>query len=380
MSRWLVIGVTLVLAATTAAVWLSTDTKPCSDDTAPTYTLFAPDELPTRNLRGDWEAPDAVAVAYSPAWPDAVADLISLASNEAQVELLADPETVDEDTLTSWLDENTLSSPGLHVRWEQLDTPWLRDFGPLQVTEKDGGLVWLDSHYSDERPNDDRIPEALGPALGVFVEPIDLDLDGGALISSGTGLCVSTLDYFADQGIDLDSDLLRNTLLVQLGCRVLALVPALVHEGTHHADMLAQFLDPSVVAVASVDVAESPDDAERMDVAAQAIEEAAAYLDQEMEVVRVPLPYLGAGHYRTYLNGLRLNSAFVVPRYADVDDAREADVYRVLADALPGVKLVPVPADAIIAHGGALHCIALGLTLPPASGLALHHVGAPARL
>ena len=36
-----------------------------------------------------------------------------------------------------------------------------------------------------------------------------------------------------------------------------------------------------------------------------------------------------------------------------------------LADALPGVDLVPIPADDMIALEGVLHCLALNLSRPP---------------
>src|SRR5262245_64107535 len=127
--------------------------------------------------------------------------------------------------------------------------------------------------------------------------------------------------------------------------------------------MFAQFLALDVVAVAEVDPKQSPLDAKRMDVAASALIEAAMRLGMKLDVVRVPLPYLGDGEYRTYLNGLPLQNTYLAPSYSDVDRPVEERAFEALSRAMPKMNVVAVPADPMIRVLGALHCVSLGLTV-----------------
>jgi agmatine/peptidylarginine deiminase len=138
-------------------------------------------------------------------------------------------------------------------------------------------------------------------------------------------------------------------------------VPALSQDETMHADMFAQFLGPNVVAVGEIDPLASGPDAERLDITARALERVGR---GELTVVRVPLPYLGLGEYRTYLNGLHLQRRFLVPSYRDVPAEVEAQAFAALSRAMPNLEIQPVPADDMIRLAGALHCVSLGLTLP----------------
>jgi agmatine/peptidylarginine deiminase len=326
------------------------------------YELASAD--PGRRLRGDWEPPDVLFLAFTDAWPEVLADLVAVVSSagQTQVELLVDPNTYPDETVQQWMDAFDLPADALRIIPLPIDTPWVRDYGPFEVRTADGDRVWLDGDYAPPRPNDDAVPPALAALFGVRFEPLAAPLEGGALISNGRGLCVMTAEYIVENGVDLDEAQPRDALLGQMGCREIAAVPALADERTHHADMLAQFLAPDLVAVADVSRVESAEDAARMDEAARGIEEAARRQSLDLHVVRVPLPYLGEGRYRTYLNGVRLSTELVVPSYRDVPDTVEASAYRILSQALPGTNVVAVPADDVIQHLGSLHCITAGVS------------------
>jgi len=319
-------------------------------------------------LRGDWEPPDVLLLAFTERWSESLADLAAIAEGQTRVFLLADPAKHSPTEVRSWVSRHGLDPERVVPLWLGHDTPWVRDYGPLQVIREDGEPEWLDARYVQARPADDAIPPLLASRFGVPWEPVPIRLAGGAVISNGRGLCASTIEYLRESELDVEDPGLMDPLLEKLGCRVLAVVPGLVAEKAHHIDMFAQFLAADLVAVGDVDPAEGEEDAGRMNEATRGLVEAAARLDINLRVVRVPLPYLGSGKYRTYVNGLRLRNEFVVPSYSDVQEEVQLRAVQAISEALPGVGVVPVPADKVIALLGSLHCISLGLALPREGG------------
>jgi agmatine/peptidylarginine deiminase len=192
-------------------------------------------------------------------------------------------------------------------------------------------------------------------------ENVNWGLQGGAIIGNGFGLCASTIEAFQQYGIDPEEPDVIDPLLTQIGCSVLALVPALANEETKHIDMFAQFTAPDSVVIATVDERVSPDDAERLDSATWGLIQAAAVFGIELKVDRIPLPVGKKNLYYSYINGLRLADTFLVPSYKSVPPEEERNAYRALASAIPGISLVAVPADTMIELYGAVHCLSLGL-------------------
>jgi agmatine/peptidylarginine deiminase len=342
--------------------------EPCDASVYPCHRVH---ELADRALdhwlRGDWEPPNALLLSFAEEWSDSLAYLIASALDQAQVTLLVDPTTTTQSQIQRWFQEFNLPAEEVHVRWIRLDSSWVRDYGPLQLLPArgyHGDPIWLDTEYVPERQDDDAVPSALAPELGVEIAASPLPLQGGAIISNGRGLCAVTIEYCLEMGIDFEDAAFMDSLLEQVGCQVVALLPDLRDDPTRHVDMFAQFLAEDVVAVARVEGPENAEDASRMDEAALGLQEAAERLGMRLRVIRIPMPYFGAGKYLTYLNGLRLPESFMVPSYRDAPDEMEAAAYSLLSEALPGTGLVTVPADKIISRSGSLHCISLGLTLP----------------
>jgi YjbE family integral membrane protein len=338
---------------------------PGSGDSDLPYRIYVTSEPGEgRRQRGDWESPDALLVAYTGHWPDSLADLISTAMTETKIILLADPFGLPGGELAEWSASHGLDLGNIDIVWTELDSPWVRDYGPLQLADAAGDPVWLDADYSVSRPNDDVVSMPLSAVARVPVERFDVGLDGGAIISNGEGLCGSTVEYFDKYRIPMEEDAFREWFLSKIGCRTLVLVPALAHEDTHHIDMFAQFLSPGVVALGDFDADAMPEDARRMAWVAEAFRIAAERVGLQLSIARVVLPYLIDGGYRPYLNGLRLPTQFVVPSYGDVPAVTEEAAYEALSRALPGACIVPVVADEMIRLDGAIHCMSLGLSLP----------------
>jgi agmatine/peptidylarginine deiminase len=278
--------------------------------------------------------------------------------------ILLIPQDEREDQAVEWLLSHGLH-PGGAVELLDLavDTAWVRDYGPLQTTDADGRIIWLDSDYSS-RPEDDIVPRKLAKRFDVPLELLPEGIEGGAIVSNGSGLCVSTVEAFDANAITTNDSDATDALLGQIGCQALALVPALAEEKTKHADMFVQFLEPDTAAVASFDPMAAPRDAARMDEAVGLLRQAASQLGMSLNIIRIPHPAPAEDTYASYINGLRVGDTFLIPEYSSVDLADEARAYEAFAEHLPNLRLVPIASDDIIELNGAVHCVTLGLDLP----------------
>lgn len=307
-------------------------------------------------LRGDWDSSSALLVVYNGTWRRPLKRLLDFAHSDLPVYVLATPEDADSRQFARWLK----SVPFAGVVSIDLDTPWIRDYGPLEV-QRSRGISWLDMIYAPEdRPFDDAVPTLLGQVFETAHEREYFHLDGGGIISNGEGLCGITEASFAGLGLDTADPARLSRFLQTVGCRTLARLPELPAEATGHVDMVAQFLSPRAVAIA-VPTRKSPKHVRAaLDRAREALTQAAEAHGQSLEFVDLPLESHKERYY-SYVNGLRTPSHYFVPSYSNVNRNVEAEAHRRLAKALIGVTVVAVDSDEMIQSGGAIHCVTLGL-------------------
>ncbi len=318
--------------------------------------------LPVRTLVGDWEAADTLLLAFDESWMDALQELFNAVEDDSELFLLAAPEQIASEPFQEWIqplrDVNVLPIA--------VDTPWLRDYGPLRV-RSEGTTYWLDTDYAPDRPLDDAVPERLSELFHVPWERPGLPLDGGGVISNGAGLCAMTGRSLDELGLALEDPEVSDNLLHTLGCRVLARVPALPEEATGHVDMIAQFLDPTTIAVATPGPNSTLEERQALTGALVALHRAASVIQMAPRFVSLPI-VRKEDTYFSYVNGFRTRNHYLVPSYSEVPRSIEARAHFRLARALPGVKVVPIPADVMIESGGAVHCLTIGLESPSRAG------------
>lgn len=307
-------------------------------------------------LRGDWDTPSALLVVYNSSWSRALRRLLSFAKSDLPVYVLATPEDTHTSEFERWLD----SVPFAGLVSIDLDTPWIRDYGPLEV-QRPWGISWLDMSYAPgDRPLDDAVPTLLGEVFETLHERESFSLDGGAIISNGRGLCGMTEASLSGLGLDTEDPELIEEFLETVGCRTLARLPELPSESTGHVDMVAQFLSPTQVAIAVPTRKSRRVVRSALARARVALEQAAVVHGQELEFVELPL--VGrADRYYSYVNGLRTPGHYFVPSYSSVSRKVQAQAHRRLSKALDGIAVVGVDSDEMIASGGAIHCVTLGL-------------------
>lgn len=317
-----------------------------------------------RMLRGDFEVPDRVLVVYTGSWPEAtkqIATQVLESGTDLSMLLEVDSSRSKFTRLRGQLSKQY--GDRVEVLDAVVDTPWVRDWGPLQLRRGEHSL-WLDADYDDaERIADDQAPQWLAQRHAVALAELPWALDGGAFVSNGAGLCVLTFEYIEAQGISWDDGDL-GSLLDQLGCRATALIPTLVAEQTKHADMIAQFVSPTRLMLAQIidEVGGRSEDAQRLEAALLGIRTAARALGLELDVVRVPTPPSKRWQNpRSYINGLRLADRYLMPSYPELGLAWERGARAAVQAAMGELLVVQIDTSEMIAIGGSIHCASLGL-------------------
>ena len=236
----------------------------------------------------------------------------------------------------------------------ELDSIWIRDYGPLVVRTTEGGKRFIDARYYWGRWADDRLPTVFASSRGVPVSRPALDMEGGNFQSDGQGRCITT-EYLVEQnaGRGYDEQEVRNILQLFYGCRQTVILPRMEGEGTGHVDMFATISGPAEVVVGTYDPADDEVNAERLDRAATML------TSEGFAVRRVPMPSnSGQSVFRSYTNGLAIDGAVLVPVYRE-DRRYEAQALEVFAAAYPGREIVPIESDEIIQWAGAIHCVTM---------------------
>lgn len=265
---------------------------------------------------------------------------------------------------------------------------WARDWAPLTARTKYGKLRFIDFNYYSDRPADDSIPTTLARLTGLERVSLPVYNEGGNFMNNTQGDCLMTSRVvLANDAEEIPGDMILTDTDIKYyynryaGCRRTVIFPSMPYEGTGHIDLWAKFLDDATVIVNEI----SDDLLPLADYNAEAFQktlEVKKFLDKRAEdlehmgfdVVRIPmpLPFFGPSFnlFRSYSNSLILNGTVLIPQYrkpylaedgidgAYVDhsflEQFEAEVIEKHRAA--GLTVTMVPADQLIAKGGAVHC------------------------
>jgi agmatine deiminase len=236
---------------------------------------------------------------------------------------------------------------------------WLRDTGPLVVTDGQGqraarlfGFNGWGGKYL--MPGDQEIGADLAQSVGLSATRADWVLEGGALDGDGTGLVATTEQCLLNPNRNphLSREDLELRLSRDLGYdRVLWLGDGLINDHTDgHVDNLARFVAPNRLALPRATGADDPNAAIYADAAARA-------RAIGVEVAEVPSPGRiesdGMIQPASYMNFVITTHAVIVPVFGSPHDA---DGVAAIAALFPGRETIGLMADAVLAGGGGFHC------------------------
>jgi agmatine deiminase len=258
---------------------------------------------------------------------------------------------------------------GLPVRFFEIPVGdiWLRDTGPLFLKSEDGRYATVQFVFNGwgekyQLPYDDQVAQQIAQVADLNMFQVPWVLEGGSVEVDGDGTCLTTEQCLLNE--NRNPGMTREQLELGLGetlgvKRVLWLRQGLLNDHTDgHIDTIARFVAPGVVVCME---AHSADDPNR-EVLNEIARDLAQMIDargRHLRVVRVPSPGRvlddeGQVMPASYVNFYIGNSAVVVPTYGTpFDDAAVA----MIATYFPGRRTMGVSARAILAGGGAFHCI-----------------------
>jgi agmatine deiminase len=263
---------------------------------------------------------------------------------------------------------------------------WLRDTGPIFVHGVHGGPAgladaglraacfgWNGWGGKYDFPDDDQVSERIAARAGVPSRRFDVILEGGGVDGDGLGTALTTRQCLLNPNRNpgLDQAAIEAYLAEALGVKhVIWLDQGLLNDHTDgHVDNLARFVAPGTVVCMR---ARDRDDPNRtvLDEIARVLRTSRDAHGRALEVVEIPSPGRvvdagGAIVPASYMNFYLGNSTVVVPTYGTPHDQAAVDA---LAGVFAGRRVIGLDAHAVLAGGGAFHCISREQPEPPAAG------------
>ena len=266
-------------------------------------------------------------------------------------------------------------APGGNVRlWKfPSDRGWVRDSGPIFVTDAAGDRTALDWHFNAwakyaDWTRDDELPAFVAGKLGVpSLQPAlrgwRVVLEGGSIDVNGCGLLLTTeeclLSTTQHRNPPFDRADYEAVFDQYLGVRkVLWLNKGIAGDDTHgHIDDLARFVGPRTVATV---VEADPTDA-NYDPLQENLDRLMGFVDvdgSKLEIVALPMPrpivFRGQRLPASYANFYIANGVVIVPTFNDPADRVALGT---LADLFPDRAVVGIHCGDLIWGLGTLHCM-----------------------
>ena len=247
------------------------------------------------------------------------------------------------------------------VQWlvKPNDSIWVRDYGPWFVFDGNDDITIIDHVYNrPARPNDNKIPAALGTQLGIPVVGHDMWHTGGNYMTDGSLFSMSTdLVYDEAQSANGMTPAQVDALMLDYyGVTNYNVIDDIAAGGIHHIDTWGKFLDEETILIKQVWTSHYT--WSTLEQRATLIGSLAASTGRNYTVRRVYCPAIGGGEPASYTNSLIANERIYVPLFNNATyDPLALQAYE---DAAPGYEVLGYT------YGGwltddALHCRAKGV-------------------
>ncbi|KRP97187.1 agmatine deiminase [Bradyrhizobium sp. USDA 4524] len=272
-----------------------------------------------------------------------------------------------------------LCGPSVSLVVQPLDDVWLRDTGPVFVTNPAGqlGAVGFNFNGWGNKPQpyarkqhlyarDAKVAEHLaGAAQAIFLKA-DLVLEGGGIEVDGEGTAIITESCVLNPN--------RNPDVPKAKCedelsRLLGLDKIIWLPGCHnkdditdgHTDFYARFTSPGVV-VAGLEMDTSFDDYEVTREHLAILRKSTDARGRHLKVVELQGPSTVRPKYGNddgfaagYINFYVCNGAVIAPEFGDA--AADRNARDKLRDLYPDREIIQLDIDGIAAGGGGIHCV-----------------------
>ena len=258
--------------------------------------------------------------------------------------------------------------PHVYFMPHELDTIWVRDFGPQFAENRDGSAVAVDFYYDGMRQKDDDLPEDWSKITGTEFNHVPWTLQGGNLINNGKGLSITTAQIYQDNSVNFNTDsrvsnpsgnegreFIEEQFKKFCNIKELAVLRPLQNESTHHVDMFGAFLAPDLFLMAKLDPRSDSQNARILDVNARAL--AQLKVDgKPLRVERIQIPPRRGKHWSPYTNVILTDKIVLIPVLDSDPRGYQEQAVKVYKRLLPNHQVDTINMTTMGKLEGSLHC------------------------
>lgn len=258
-----------------------------------------------------------------------------------------------------------ISGRNVEILATPIDDSWLRDSGPIIVTDGSGARAGIDFRFNAWgeafKPylNDAAVSAVILAYLGIERFEQSLVLEGGSIAVDGEGLLVTTEQCLLDptRNPTLGKTEIEGRIRGPLGAdRVVWLDQGLIEDADTdgHVDNICAFTEPNKVILQTVADESDPNWAGTRENLSRLTEASIEIVEWDL------LPRIERGNGESvvvpYMNFYLVNGGLIVP-VSGVDPDMDIEALRRLSDLFPGREAVGIDGRVLALGGGGIHCI-----------------------
>jgi agmatine/peptidylarginine deiminase len=297
-------------------------------------------------------------------YPDVFVQLARAMKDRVRVVAVVNSER-EETVARMLLVASDLGGEAVSITRNDVPSMWVRDWCPTSVYDESGHRFFVGSAIGNKPA-----VAAANPAkfasdyFGSPVAKMELNLEGGNLITDGRGLFLTTTTVFsANSSRGYDAETIGRLFKKYLAAWRWVYLPPLAGELTGHVDIFLTFVSPDTVVVGQYQPKRDSQNAERLDKIAETLAGIKNREGKNLNVVRIPMGFNRDGKFRSYTNVIYANGTLVVPQFPDTDADLDGEALALYSRLMPGWKIVGIDCSKLNDNNGALHC--LSASIPP---------------
>lgn len=325
-------------------------------------------------MPAEWEPHKATWLAWPhdvETWPDQLAEVeaiyievIEYLHLDEEVHILVEDKPAQEYVFRKLRKRGIRKNVSTHLI--KTDSPWIRDYGPLFLIRKRGGLAFSKWHFNAwgrKYPfrKDNRVADELISTIRAQPFRAEMILEGGSIDVNGLGACITTEQCLLNPNRNRGRGRKEIEQYVKdfLGVRHLIwLKEGIKGDDTDgHVDEIARFVAPRMVVCATE---RDPSD-QNFNSLRENYKRLCHSMDQDgsrLTIISLPMPEkLEVRRVRfpaSYVNFYVANTSVLVPVYHQKNDAVALGILR---DLFPKRNVVGIFSIPLVYGQGAIHCI-----------------------
>ncbi len=238
------------------------------------------------------------------------------------------------------------------------DSIWTRDYSPVAFVDQAGNAKSLIFNYNRDGVDYFKDQALLAKALKLPIEKINLNLEGGNLLSDESGrlyVSVAAIENnlvvgFSKADFENKKSEFEEIFLNKMAVKKVIWLPRVLHEleGTGHVDMYIRFLsDNNVVVASSTNLKIN----KTLDQIAKIISEKGFTVTRILANAKMVNKFRPQNIFPSYTNSILIGKTIFIPKFGVAEDTKAVKIYEKL-----GYKVIQISGQSID-FGGSVHCM-----------------------